>query len=197
MPIFFTILVTLLATASQVHAGVFNSVHFVEPGAFAIGLEPDLTLSNATGAAIAVNLRFTHALSDSNDLNVIIGTGDGPRRFRLGGNVTFDVFPSTEDQLGLGFAAQGIYYSLVDGTQLDFSLIPYLHKSFGSAQTEIEPYFAFPFGMAFINGRYEAHSALSLGAIFKASENFRYVFEMGIAVNHADSYMAGGIAYYH
>jgi hypothetical protein len=182
---------------AQAQAGLFNSVHFVEPGSWAAGLEPDLTLSNADGAAMAVNLRYTAPVSDNKNLNLIVGGGGGNRRFRAGGNVTFDLFPNTEKQVGIGLAAQGTYYTLIDGNQIDLQAIPYVHHTYGDSKSvEVEPYFAIPIGMKFVNGRYDPTTAVSLGALFKGGENLRYVFELGLAINRTDSYVAGGIAYY-
>jgi hypothetical protein len=197
MRIFILVLMLVSITIPQANAGLFNSVHFVEPGSWAVGLEPDVTLSNADGAAMAVNVRYTSPISDNKNVNLLAGGGGGNKRFRAGGNVTFDLFPNTPKQIGIGLAAQGIYYSLTDGTQIDLQAIPYVHETYGDAKSiEVEPYFAVPIGMKFVNGRYDPTTAVTLGALFKGSENLRYVFEVGLAINRTDSYVAGGIAYY-
>src|SRR5579885_2845546 len=145
------VIALLTALPSLAEAGVFNTPQFVQPGEFALGFEPELTFTN--GGGLAGNVRYTQGLSDLNNLNVIIGTGGGPRRFRVGGNVTFDFFPDIDKQPGIGLAVQGLYYRLhindVDSGQFELTGIPYIHKAFLSNGYEIQPYFALPFGMSF------------------------------------------------
>ena len=74
---------------------------------------------------------------------------------------------------------------------------PYIHKSFFSKGGEVEPFFAFPFGMAFANSTYNWVSQAVIGGIFKGGEHFRYTMELGINVNRAETYLAGGVTYYH
>src|SRR5271163_1229903 len=97
------LLVAWLA-ASLAQAGVVDTPQFVQPGEFALGFEPELTFTD--GAGLAGNFRYTQGLTDLNNVNVILGTGGGPRRFRVGGNVTFDFFPDIDKQPGIGVAVQ-------------------------------------------------------------------------------------------
>lgn len=190
--IIFSVLIAFFSLTSQ--AGVFTTAHFINQGSHAIGVEPEVTLSNGAGAA--VNLRYTYGATDLNNLTAIIGNGGGPRRFRFGGNFTFDFFPDVDKQPGIGIAAQGMYYRTPEDGMLETTLVPYIHKSFKSDSNDIEPFLAFPFGIHFKNGKYEATSNLAIGSIFKASEQLRYVTEIGIAVNHSETYVSGGLIYY-
>ena len=187
---------SLLAVLAPVAswAGVANTPHFVSPGQSAIGFEPELTLTN--GAGLGFNARYQHGVSDLNNLNLIIGSGGGPRKFRVGGNFTFDFFPDIEGQPGIGIAGQGIYWNLKTDSRFELTGIPYVHKTFATPGGEVEPYFAFPFGLGFSSGTYQAISNVAVGALFKTTEKFRYLLELGINVNHSDSYVSGGIVYY-
>ena len=180
--------------ASSAQAGVFNLPHFVAPGDFALGLEPELTLSS--GAGVGINAKYTQGLTDLNNFTAILGTGSGPRRFRAGGNFTFDFFPDLEGQPGIGIAAQGLYVRLKDRGAMELTAIPYLHKSFVTGTNEVEPYLAVPFGFSFSNGNYNPISSVVVGSLFKSNEHFRYVVEFGIAVNRTDSYISGGFVFY-
>jgi hypothetical protein len=75
--------------------------------------------------------------------------------------------------------------------------MPYLHKTFATSGGDVEPFFSVPFGMAFTSGRYQAISSLVVGSMFKNSEHIRYSIELGIAINNTDSYVSGGLTYYH
>jgi hypothetical protein len=193
------LILCVLLVVAPAQAGIFNTPHYVPQGEFAIGFEPELTLTD--GAGLAGNLRYTHGLTDLNDLNVIIGTGGGPRRFRFGGNLTFDFFPDVDKQPGIGIATQGIYYRVGTGDvtagQFELTAIPYIHKAFQTSGNEIEPFFGIPFGMAFSNGQYQWQGQAVFGALFKNTEHIRYATEIGFNISHSESYISGGIIYYH
>lgn len=176
-------------------AGVFSLPHFVPSGDFAIGVEPELTLTH--GAGFAINLKYTHGISDLMNAGAILGTGSGPRRFRIGGNVSFDFFPDAEGQPGIGLALQGVFYRLKDSGSFEITTIPYIHKAFMHSGNEFEPFLAIPFGIATGEGPSTALSSIVIGSLFKASEKTRFVLEFGVAINNTDSYIAGGIVYYH
>ena len=76
-----------LASSAAYATGTFNTVHFVEPGKMAFGFEPEITMTD--GAGLAGNFKYTQGINDLMDAAAIIGTGTGPRRFRLGGDVTW------------------------------------------------------------------------------------------------------------
>src|SRR5206468_1791573 len=144
------------------------------------GVEPEVVLTN--GAGVGVNGRFTLGINDLMDAQAIIGTGSGPRNFRIGGGLSWDFFPDVEGQPGIGLGTQAIYVRLpVDG-QLELTAVPYIHKAFKSGDhNEVEPFFAFPIGLAFSNGQYHTIATAAIGSMFKASEHFRYVAEFGLA----------------
>jgi hypothetical protein len=192
----------LAAVASSARAGVFDIAQFVQPGNFALGFEPELTLTD--GAGFGANVRYTQGVSDLMNAQAILGTGGGPRRFRVGGNLKFDFIPDIEGQPGIGITAQALYvrvptYQGSDDTngQVELTGIPYIHKTFISGKSEINPFVAIPIGMSLSDGNYHAISQFAFGSMFKTSDNFRYTLEVGVAINNTESYLSGGVIYYH
>jgi hypothetical protein len=201
------------AFQSQGFAGVFNLPHFVMPGDFAIGLEPEFIMTG--GAALGVNLKYTHGLSELSNLTGIIGTGGGGRQFRVGGNFTLDIFPDTGpdagDQPGIGVAFQGLFWQyqspiqstpgLVVSTQgasaLEVTAIPYLHKSLSVEQGDFEPFVALPIGVALSQGSYQTLASAVIGSLFKHNDHFRTVLEFGVSISNSPTYVSGGFVYYH
>jgi hypothetical protein len=180
---------------SSAWAGVFDMPHFVDSGSFAVGLEPEAILSD--GGGVGLNLKYTQGLNDLSNLTGILGTGTGVERFRVGGNLALDFFPDVDNQPGIGIAFQGLYYRFQSDGRLDATAIPYIHKSFTTAgNQEIEPFLAYPIGLAFQDGTYHTTETLAFGSMFKATVHVRYVLEMGVAINHAETYLSGGIVYY-
>ncbi len=179
---------------AQAHAGVFALPRFVPQGEHAVGFEPELTLTN--GAGLGANLKYTYGATELNNLTAIVGTGGGPRQFRVGSSFSFDFFPDLDSQPGIGVAVQGLYYRLKVNGQFEATLIPYVHKTFVNQENEVEPYLSVPFGMGFASGTYKMISNFVIGAIFKNSERLRYVTEVGVAINNAETYVSGGVIFY-
>jgi hypothetical protein len=176
--------------AGSAFAGIFNTVHFVEPGKSAIGLEPEFTTSEGTG--MGFNAKFTQGINDLMDAAGFIGTGSGPRNFRIGGDLVWDFFPDIDRQPGIGLLTRAVYYRIPNTGRLDIFGAPYMT----SGHDEIDPFFAVPLGVEFDNGNYHATSQLVFGSMFKASEQIRYSLEVGVNLNYTDTYISGGITFY-
>lgn len=175
-------------------AGVFSTPHFVPAQFMAFGVEPELTLTS--GAGFAINLKYTQGLSDLMDASVILGAGSGPRRFRVGGNASFDFFPDVEGQPGIGLALSALFIRLKDYNQVEVITTPYIHKAFLNKGKEFEPFFALPFGVGIGNNSSIALTSVVIGSFFKFSEKIRFVMEFGVAINNTESYLSGGFVYY-
>lgn len=190
-----TLFAFALGTATTAHAGLFNMPHFLTSEQMSFGLEPEFTFSH--GAGLAGNFKFTKGLTDFSNGTFAIGTGDGNRRFRIGGNLTFDFIPDLEDQPGIGIALQTYYYTMsVPGSRLEAQAVPYLSKTITSeGGTTITPFIGFPIGIGFQSDRTQTISSLAVGAITKATDTFSYVLELGIAVQNTDSYFSGGVVF--
>ena len=181
--------------ARESFAGVFDLTHFVLPGSFAVGLEPEVDFTNPAGAS--GNLKATYGLSDLSNVTAIVGDGSGDLGLRVGANMTFDFFPDTENQPGIGIAAQAIYYRISTTAELETTAIPYIHKSFQlSGSNEVEPFLAVPLGMAFSQGRYQSVVTVAAGTFLKSIDHFRWIAEVGVGLNNVSSYVSGGLVYY-
>lgn len=182
---------------TEARGGVFTTIHFIEPGSFMVGFEPQFWLSGGSG--LSGELRLTRGMTELSTASFMIGTGGGPRGFRLGANGTLDVFPDIEGQPGIGIGAQLMYYRVPDGSSteglVEATAIPYIHKNFANAGGDVEPYFAFPFGAGFRGGAYQSVSSAVVGTFFKANEKVRYSLELGVGVSHSESYLSGGFVY--
>jgi hypothetical protein len=81
---------------------------------------------------------------------------------------------------------------------VELSLIPYIHKAFATeGGGVVDPFFSFPVGMSFYSGTYAGLTTAVIGAMIKATDHVWYSTEFGIAVNHTETYFAGGVTYYH
>ncbi len=206
---FFTVgvvyLCALAALSPEGRASVSAYPHFVEPGRFAIGVEPELTFSEGGGASLTA--RYSQGLTELNHLAVMIGTGDGPQQFRVGSGLSFDFFPDQNQQPGVGVAVQGMLIQVPTpgraeesssrSARGEFLAIPYVHKTVPTGKYEMEPYFSMPIGFSVLEGKAQLQSSIVLGSYFRILESLRSSFELGVAINHANSYFSGGLTYYH
>lgn len=196
------LLATICAITSLVgsaHAGVFNIPQFVDYQSWAVGIEPEMTLSSFgdRGSGIGLNAKFTYGITPLSNLQVGVGTGSGPRGFRLGGTYTFDFIPDIEGQLGAGLALQAYFYKLKGSvSQTETTIYPYIHKMIHSASGfNYDPYVALPYGLAFVGGTYRSVLQAVFGTYFKTSEHFGFNGEIGINLKDTDTYLAFGINY--
>ncbi|MGZ6310130.1 MAG: hypothetical protein ACXWOH_05835 [Bdellovibrionota bacterium] len=182
-------------SAQAAGATSFDTTHFVNPGEFAIGVEPIVTVTN--GAGIGFNGRYTQGLTDLINVTGLIGTGTGPQQFRAGANATFDFFPDAPKQPGIGISPQFTFFQSPVASQFEISAAPYIHKIFTVKGYDIEPFISVPLGIDLaIGGSYQLFVKPSIGTIFKMSDHFRAVAELGVGIG-TDTTVSGGIVYYH
>jgi hypothetical protein len=198
-----------LLGAADARASVFNVVRYLEPGQSALGLEPEFVLSS--GAGFGANFRFSQGLNELSNASFIIGTGGGPRQFRIGANITADFFPDTDGQPGIGLGLQTMYYRVgirsagtgVTDTvgdpatqgRLEAVLLPYIHNRFSNPGGDVEPFFSLPYGFSIRDGRFQVSSAVAVGSFFHMSRQVAYSLELNIGINNAESTLSGGVLY--
>lgn len=194
----FTLGTLLLAPATS-HAGVFNLPNFIEVGSWAIGIEPEITLTS--GAGLAGTAKFNYGLNELSNLQLSVGHGNGPRAFRAGAALTFDFIPDVDQQPGLGLAVQSLYVNTRSAPQVELTAIPYIHKEFDTGAGFVDPFVSIPVGFSFEVGHnennYRTIANVAVGASFRTNDTFRYTVELGLAINNMDSYITGGVTYRH
>lgn len=205
MKLFRTALVLALVVApGAAQAGVFNTSQFIGPDQWSLGLEPEVILSSAvrdsSSAGAGLNIRYTRGLNELSNASLILGTGGGPRAFRAGGQITFDLFPDAEYDLGAGVATRLMYVRVPSGDapgesagRTEVGAIPYLHKSFGGGGVSFDPFLAFPVNLALAEGRYVTATLVAFGTAIRHSEKIQSVLEVGVNINHSESYVSGGV----
>lgn len=176
-------------------AGVQNLHHFMDPGEWSLGVEPEMSFTR--GAQSSVSAKFTHGLNDMMNLQAQAGAGTPERRIRLGGAATFDFFPDLPGQPGIGVALQGAFLDRLSGAAGEFTVLPYLHKRFDSKKSSVDPFVSMPVGVRVSEKGSELLLSLAVGALFEVSHSFLVSSELGIAANNTDSYFAVGMVYLH
>jgi hypothetical protein len=190
----------LFLLASNASASVFTIPQFVEYKSWAVGLEPEATLSSsslAPGEGVAFNAKFTYGITPLSNLQIGVGPGSGNKTFRFGGTYSFDFIPDLSGQIGAGLAAQAYYFNLRDSSgKTEIQAYPYIHKRFTSSSgLDFDPFIAMPFGMAFVDGNYQTVWQLAFGSYFRSSEHIGINSELGLNLKNTDTYLSFGVTY--
>ena len=192
---FLVLALGILTLVPGAFAGVFSSIHYVEPQKFSLGIEPELMFSEPAG--VGANFRYNHGLNDFLNAGLVLGTGGGNRGFRVGGNMLAEFFPDVDAQPALGVSLQMLYVRSTERGQLELTVAPYVRKTFHAGSSQFQPYVAIPFGTAFRGGEYRGISTFVVGSQFTISAQMSALAEMGIALSNTDTYLSGGVVYYY
>jgi hypothetical protein len=170
----------------ELQAQVFNLPHLIPPGSFAVGVEPHFFMTPR--ASWGGDVRYVQGISEISNATFILGGASSG--IRWGANSSFDIIPDLPDQMGFGFAVE--FFRVSSFTCI--TGIPYVHKTFAQG---LEPFLAFPLGWSLREGRYGPLSSLVVGTYFDHSSFFKTVFEFGMGLQGAGSYLSVGVLYYH
>ncbi len=182
---------------STVWAGFFTMPHFVPQGQFTLGLEPEIAFTS--GGSFGTNFRYTQGLNETSNITGVFGTGSGSRGLRGAVAMTFDVFPDSAKQPGVGFGAMGNLMQRDNLGEVGLGGFAYIHKNFELTNNYIkavEPFLAVPLALELLAGGFRMVSAVSLGTMFLHNPHLRSVLEVTVGINGSDTLISGGVAYY-
>lgn len=187
----------LIAFSLPARAGVFDLPSFIEPGQWSIGIEPEIALSNGTGAALNVKPRI--GISDLLDAQLLIGTGGGARTFRVGATADFEWFPDYDKQPGIATPFFFEFYDYNGSGLIMFGSKPMIYKTFYGKDAEYTPFLSLPLGWQSYQSQFSGFMQIAFGTIFKLpkEEHWRFTIEAGFNVSNAYTYFSGGATYYH
>ena len=192
------LLVVLLAlSAPLARAGVFDLPAFIEPGNYSLGIEPEVAISNGTGAALNLKPRIGH--TSLLNWEGLIGMGSGARNFRIGVTADLELFPDIDSQPGIATALFTEYYRISGNGLFSFGAKPMIYKTFRNGDNEYTPFFALPIGWNVTGGNINGFMQVALGSNFKVGVDSRWRFtgEVGFNASNSYSYISGGATYFH
>jgi hypothetical protein len=187
---------------STAFAGFFGVSKYIPIEKYAIGIEPEILLpSNETiPASFGFNLKGQYGLNALSNLFGSIGSGSHYAYFRWYAGITFDFFPDTPSQPGLGIALSlgtTNVFIVKPAIVLEPLSIIYLHKTVKYNNYALEPFIAFPLGLVLYNGFYSVISKLVLGSFYHYDLHWSSILELGLSISNASqSYVSGGVTYY-
>lgn len=182
---------------SNSFAGVFDLPGFLEPGQFSLGLEPEIAVSNDVG--LAGNLKPRLGINDLINAELIVGTGLGDRRFRVGGILDLEWFPDVGRQPGIATPLTLQYLNIQDAGEIQLFTTPLVYKAFSGGDTvSYTPFLGVPLGWAARDGILRGFTQIAIGTMIRtaATDRFRFVVEAGFNIHHSYSYISGGVVFY-
>jgi hypothetical protein len=195
----FALLFIALSTMAPLRAfaGVFDLPSFIEEGQWSVGAEAEAAVSGGTG--LGVNFKPRYGVNDLLDIQGLIGTGTGARKFRIGFTADFEWFPDYESQPGLATPLFIEYYRIDEDGLLSFGAKPMIYKTFQADGSEFTPFVALPVGWNLRNSNAPLFVQMALGSLFKphGTDHFKFSFEGGFDIKDSYSYISGGVTYFH
>jgi len=195
---FLTLGVLALLLTPKSWAGVFFLPHYITENQRALGIQPQWLLSQ--GATLGVELRYGQGVSELVNLGALIGTESGQSPFKVGGSATFDFYPNTAEQPGLGLAIQGIFTKTKTEGMWSLSAAPYFHKTLAiPGMIPVEPFIALPLEQRIFNSKSTSPFQMSfiVGTFFHYGEHWSSVLELGIGITQVMAIFSGGLIYYY
>jgi hypothetical protein len=205
MIIYILLSLLTLSTNKNIKADVFGLAHFIPPQTYSLGVEPETILYNAlvSGAGVGVNFKGTYGLSPLSNFIATIGTGTGPKKFRSNATLTFDAFAEEKERPGLGAAVGLGVTSTGSKVVWEAAATFYVHKNFvlafenASQDYHLEPFLAIPVGLRLADNKYLITNSLTLGSLYKMSQKWSSVLEVGLNIQDSSTYVSGGVICYY
>lgn len=181
---------------NQAVAGVFDLASFLDPGLFSVGFEPDIVISSPSGAGVTFKPKY--GLNDFMNIEGIIGTGSGARRFRVGAILDFDFIPDVDMQPGFGLPLNLLFAKIQDSSEFSLGMSPLLYKTFAGTFTDYIPFVSVPMGWVVRDFKIKPFFQGVMGSMFKIpkSNKVKVSIEAGFNIVNSFSYLSGGVIFY-
>ncbi len=179
-----------IGLSSELQASsLFGAPEIVNPGDLAIGLNGEALLS--TPPSEGVELRVKYGVTPSMNSEIIVGPGSDHRKFRVGVQNVFSVFPDMYGQFGVSAILSGLYLRRAARSVAVLTAGPMIHERVNGA-IPLNFYFAWPFEIEFDRGRYFTGSQLVFGAVGGLGQWFMST-DLGLGFAGRESYLALGV----
>jgi hypothetical protein len=191
MRIFILSLALLLPGIS--HASIFDSADFLPANGTTLGAFGELILNNPAGEGIEARAR--HGWTDDLNVGAIFGTGSKNRKFRFGGEASYNFIPDYDGQFGLTALATAMYLRRENSGGIQIRVAPLVHKKVdGWNKLPVTLYLSLPYYFEARSGSFTTAMQLVFGSIFDINEKGQsyIVGEGGLQLNRSESYVLLG-----
>lgn len=171
---------------------LFTAPEIIDPTDLSIGLNGEILLSNPSSEG--VELRVKYGLTSIMTTEAIVGLGSNHRKFRVGVQNVFNVFPDVDGQIGVSAIVSGLYLRRADRGVAVITAGPMIHERV-EGTIPLNFYFAWPFEIELDSGRYFTGSQLVFGAVGGLGGQWFMASDVGLGLAGRESYFALGGGY--
>ena len=192
---FLTLIAALLAPGIS-QATIFDAPDILAPKNSSLSGVGEILLSDPTSDGFEVHGR--HGLNEDWNLGAVIGGGTKDKRFRLGGEAVYIIFPDTRGQFGFSIISSAMLLQRTSSTGLQLRMGPMGHKKF-TAFNGLPGlvYAALPFYFEARSGHYTTGTHIVVGSLIDLTHDHRFYAggEVGIRISKYESYLLAGVGF--
>lgn len=184
---------TSLSIPAQAFLAIGESADVTPAGTLKLGLEPQIRLSEGSGANMSVFI--DGGINEEMSYRALLGAGETD--LVLAGSFKWVPFPDFERQPAIGFRGDINVGREMEETFTVVRIAPIISKRMQTDYILFTPYAALPVGMMGVKGKNDSIAQLAIGTdIFSQdTPNLTYNAELGTNINRAFSYLSFNITY--
>lgn len=183
----------LFSSPAFAYLTIGESLDITPAGIMKIGVEPQIRLSEGSGAN--VNFFIDKAIQDDLSWRALIGAGETDLVGTA--SIKWVPIPDFEQQPAIGVRGDVTLARDADQSFTTFRIAPMISKQIPTEQATFSPYMAIPVGMRGYNGGSDSIAQLVLGSDMKLTEvpNMMFNAELGTNLNKAFSHLSINAVY--
>lgn len=183
----------LITPLAQAYLTIGESADVTPQGTLKIGIEPQIRLSEGSGANMSVFL--DGGIREDLSWRALLGAGETD--LVLNGSLKWVPYPDFEKQPAIGFRGDISVGREAEETFTVVRIAPMVSKQVQSDYVLFTPYVALPVGMQGYRGKSETLAQLALGSDIHMNEyeNAHFNIELGTNLNRAFSYLSFNFVY--
>lgn len=188
-----TTTLSLFAVSANAFLTIGESTDVTPKGTLKLGIEPQIRLSEGSGANLSVFLDG----GIQEDLSWRAQLGAGETDLSLGASVKWVPYPDFEKQPAVGFRGDFFIGREANETFTTFRVAPMVGKQLQTDLVLFAAYVALPLGIQGYQGKTETLAQLALGSDIHLDDwkNSMFNVELGANVNKAFSYLSFNYVY--
>lgn len=188
-----TMTLSLLAAPAHAYLAIGESADVTPAGTLKLGIEPQIRLSEGSGANVSVFI--DGGLREDMSYRALLGAGETD--LVIAGSFKWVPFPDFERQPAIGFRGDINFGREQEETFTAVRIAPIISKQMQTDYVLFTPYAALPVGMQGARSKTDTIAQLAIGSDIRIDDtpNFLFNVELGSNINRAFSYLSFNFTY--
>lgn len=183
----------LISPSAGAFLSIGESADVTPEGTLKLGLEPQIRLSEGSGANMSVFI--DGGIREDMSYRALLGAGETD--LTLAGSFKWVPYPDFERQPAIGFRGDINVGREAEETFTVVRVAPIISKQMQTDFVLFTPYAALPVGMQGVKGKTDTIAQLAIGSDIRVDDtpNFLFNAELGTNINRAFSYLSFNVTY--